>query len=52
MTQDEITDAETEVLCSDFDDDCEGVENKVRCWLYNPSCGICPFLKQKGMLHE
>jgi hypothetical protein len=46
MTQDEIVEVETEVICSDFDEDCEGVKNKVNCWLYQPECGLCPFLKQ------
>ena len=44
--QDEIIEIKTEVVCSDFDEDCEGVKNKVNCWLYQPECGLCPFLKQ------
>ena len=33
--------------CTDFDEDCEEVENKTLCWMYQPECGICPYLKGK-----
>jgi hypothetical protein len=46
MARDDITPIETEVVCSDFDKDCEGVKNKVNCWLYQPECGLCPFLNR------
>jgi hypothetical protein len=46
MTKDEILSVETEVVCADFDEDCEGVKDKVKCWLYQPECGLCPFLYQ------
>lgn len=36
---------ETEFMCSDFDKDCNDVVNKTNCWLYQPECGLCPFLK-------
>jgi hypothetical protein len=44
MTKEEALPVELEVICSDFDEDCEEVENKVNCWLYQPECGLCPFL--------
>jgi len=31
--------------CSDFDDDCACVQNKVACYLYDPIRGYCPFLR-------
>ena len=40
------TAVEAEVVCADFDEDCEGVKDKVKCWLHQPECGLCPFLKQ------
>ena len=30
--------------CSNFDNDCWGIECKLSCWLYAPECGVCPFL--------
>jgi hypothetical protein len=30
--------------CRDFDEDCEGIQCKVACWLYDPEQGWCPFL--------
>lgn len=33
--------------CSDFDDECVDVVDKVRCWLHMPECGYCPFLKKE-----
>ena len=44
--EDEIILVKAEFVCSNFDEDCEGVENKVKCWLYEPECGLCPFLYQ------
>jgi hypothetical protein len=32
--------------CADFDDDCPGVQDKVKCWLYAPEEGYCPYLRQ------
>lgn len=32
-------------ICSDHDDECPDVPNKVRCWLYDPARGMCPFLR-------
>lgn len=31
-------------ICSDLDNECVDVKSKVRCWLYSPECGYCPFL--------
>jgi hypothetical protein len=44
-TGEKHTDSETEVICSDFDEDCKEVKNKTLCWLYQPECGLCPYLK-------
>jgi hypothetical protein len=33
------------VSCSDHDEDCEGIEDKVHCWLYDPARGMCPYLR-------
>ena len=30
--------------CSDFDQDCWGIQCKLSCWMYDPTKGICPFL--------
>lgn len=32
--------------CSDFDEDCEGIEDKLKCYLYDPYKGYCPFLSK------
>jgi hypothetical protein len=37
-----------ERLCRDHDEDCPSIfaEGKaLRCWLYNPSRGFCPYLR-------
>lgn len=34
--------------CSDFDEDCDSIEDKLHCWLYDPAKGACPFLSTKG----
>jgi hypothetical protein len=47
QVQEQPIDTETEVVCSDFDDECKDVKNKTTCWLYQPECGLCPFLKGK-----
>lgn len=31
-------------VCSDFDDDCDSIVDKVHCWLYDPAKGRCPYL--------
>ena len=33
--------------CRDFDEDCDGIENKFACWTYDPDKGWCPFLQPK-----
>jgi len=43
--QEQPVDIEIEVVCSDLDDDCKDVTNKTICWLHQPECGMCPFLK-------
>ena len=35
-------------VCSDFDEDCAEVVDKVNCWLYAPECGTCPFLNREN----
>jgi hypothetical protein len=30
--------------CSDFDEDCEDIPDKVHCYLYDPLRGFCPYL--------
>jgi hypothetical protein len=32
-------------ICSDHDDECPEVIDKVKCWLYDPAKGMCPFLR-------
>ena len=31
-------------VCRDYDEDCSDISDKVRCWLYDPAKGRCPFL--------
>lgn len=31
--------------CSDLDDDCASITDKVHCYLYDPAKGFCPFLR-------
>lgn len=31
--------------CSDLDEDCESIADKLHCWLYAPERGMCPFLR-------
>jgi hypothetical protein len=38
--------------CSDLDDDCPGVINKVKCWLYDPGRGMCPWLRPNLNLED
>lgn len=41
-----------EKVCSDFDDDCNKVENHLTCFLGNKYCGIadgpCPYIHHKN----
>jgi hypothetical protein len=30
--------------CRDFDEDCYGINDKLHCWKYDPTKGVCPFL--------
>jgi len=32
-------------LCSDYDEDCDDVPDKVHCYLYDPVRGYCPYLR-------
>jgi hypothetical protein len=32
--------------CSDHDEECEDIADKVNCWLYDPGRGMCPFLRK------
>lgn len=34
-------------MCSDFDVDCNDIEDKVHCWLYDPAKGFCPYLSER-----
>lgn len=36
-------------FCVDFDEDCDSVTCKTKCWLLDPSLGKCPYLE--GILH-
>jgi hypothetical protein len=40
-------DEDTQVVCSDLDEDCDEVKNKTLCWLHQPECGLCPYLQKK-----
>jgi hypothetical protein len=31
--------------CSDKDEDCAEVMDKVKCWVYAPERGMCPYLR-------
>lgn len=31
--------------CSDFDEDCEDIADKVHCYVYAPERGMCPYLR-------
>lgn len=34
-------------VCTDLDEDCAVLpHDHLRCWLYAPECGLCPFLPQ------
>lgn len=33
--------------CSDHDEDCEDLPDKVGCWLYAPEKGMCPYLREE-----
>jgi len=46
QSQLEKSKTDLKVICSDLDDDCKDVENKTLCWLYQPECGMCPFLNK------
>ena len=35
---------ETQHRCKDFDADCQGVHDKLNCWLHDPTQGVCPYL--------
>ena len=32
-------------ICSDYDSECEDVKDKTKCWLYDCSKGLCPYLQ-------
>lgn len=33
--------------CDDQDEDCDGVENHLGCWLHDSGKGMCPYLRAK-----
>jgi hypothetical protein len=33
-------------VCRDFDEDCDDVADKVKCYLYDPAKGMCPYLRE------
>ena len=35
--------------CSDHDEECVDVVDKVHCWLYDPGRGMCPFLRDAAI---
>lgn len=35
--------------CSDHDEDCDDLLDKVNCWLYAPERGMCPYLRAGGV---
>ena len=38
--------------CTDLDDECPEVLDKIKCWLYAPERGMCPYLRATNpMLH-
>jgi hypothetical protein len=37
--------------CSDYDEDCPGMENAVACWMYDIKTGYCPLLR-KNRVHK
>lgn len=37
--------------CADKDEDCPGIEDKAKCWLYAPERGMCPYLRADGGNH-
>lgn len=36
-----------ETTCRDFDEDCDTIADKVKCYLYDPAKGMCPYLRAK-----
>lgn len=32
--------------CTDFDKDCDEVTDKIKCYLYDPVRGYCPYLRE------
>ena len=38
--------------CEDFDEDCDEVKNKTKCWLYQPEKGLCPYLQGERNGHH
>jgi len=39
-----ILESDNVKYCSDFDDECEDVPCKMKCWLYDKEKGMCPFI--------
>ena len=31
--------------CSDYDEECKDIKDKVKCYLYDPGRGMCPYLR-------
>ncbi len=44
--------AQSCTTCSDLDEDCDGVADKVHCWMYDPGRGMCPYLRAAASLGE
>jgi hypothetical protein len=40
----EYSHAGSDGICSDYDEDCRGVEDWATCWKHDQERGICPFL--------
>jgi len=43
-----LSEAQRPPVCSDFDEDCDDIQDKVHCWLYDPAKGRCPFLSKEA----
>lgn len=40
---------EKKCTCADHDEDCDDLEDKVGCWLYDPGRGMCPYLRAASL---
>jgi len=49
LTEDEviINADQTQKFCIDYDEDCEDIQNKLWCRLYDLTTGKCPYLRHR-----